>query len=48
MKSLSKNIYDILKKLDIGEISDPIKNQESILFPTSKSYNLESLDNDNF
>ena len=32
VKSLSKNIYDILKKLEIGDISDPIKNQDSILF----------------
>ena len=32
VKSLSKNIYDILKGLEIGDISDPIKNQDSILF----------------
>ena len=32
VKSLSKNIYDILKKLEIGDISEPIKNQDSILF----------------
>ena len=32
VKSLSKNIYDILKRLEIGDISDPIKNQDSVLF----------------
>ena len=31
-KSLSKEVFDILKKMNIGEISPPIKRQNSILF----------------
>ena len=31
-RSLSKEIFEILKKLNIGEISQPIKRQNSILF----------------
>ena len=31
-KTLSKQIYEVVSKLDIGEISKPIKGQNSILF----------------
>ena len=31
-KSLSKEVFDILKKMNTGEISPPIKRQNSILF----------------
>ena len=31
-KSLSKEIFEILKKLNTGQISQPIKRQNSILF----------------
>ena len=45
VKSLSKNIYDVLKKLDIGEISDPIKNQDSILFLKLNDKRISKSDN---
>ena len=31
-KSLSKEIFEVLKTMDIGQISNPIKRQNSILF----------------
>ena len=31
-KSLSKEIYDILKKMDIGTVSKPIKKENTVIF----------------
>ena len=52
-KSLSKKIYNILKKMEIGDISDPIKIQNTILFlklndkkiSKVKNINIEELKN---
>tara|TARA_A100001035_G_scaffold238498_1_gene203175 strand:+ start:523 stop:1452 length:930 start_codon:yes stop_codon:yes gene_type:complete len=52
-KSLSKKIYTILKKMEIGDISDPIKIQNTILFlklndkkiSKVKNINIEELKN---
>ena len=46
-KSLSEDIYKIIKKMKIGEVSQPIKRQNSILFlklMNKKNSNPEKID----
>ena len=43
-KSLSKDIYNILKKMQKGEISEPIMRQNSILFLKINETRIEKLD----
>ena len=46
-KSLSKNIFEILNKMKKGEISEPIKRQNSILFLKINDIKTNSLNQEN-
>ena len=44
-KSMSKPIYDIMKNLKVGEVSKPIKRQNSVLFLQLREKKISKPDN---